>query len=206
MASCISGNRVVIPLFSAQEKGNIQVLDVRWNKITKIPSDDEFLKKLSLIDLRDNPLNCANIPRWQNIRSDCLKLEKTVQKTTSTSKWKWLTTQPTLILVSDVTVIGGEHLTPGTISITRTPGTNSITRTRITASTSTSRITPSTWPAFSNMPTINTIPINEEEGGVDFYLHVTLGPAGVLYVLVTAFMLIRRWLRSRRTARFTREM
>lgn len=63
-------------------------------------------------------------------------------------------------------------------------------------------IRPSNWPdsrKFKNIEmTIKTESVDMEEASIDFYLHVTLGPLGVLYVIASVFVIIKQWIRRRR--------
>lgn len=239
-ASCLRKNLSMVPKFSEREESLFDYLDLRWNNIHFLPGDDKFLPKLRFIDLTFNPVQCNNITRWKNVKTDCL-FKDSLRKNNSVSFKTTLigsvsrnrhsnkvstnsqgrttatrpdsVTSPALVLDNPETIRHNPETTPTTI--TRSDPTTTFAPVALTQETT----TPSTvhipgttpMPNPSNPQRKSTISLStmaemrvDQTESIDFYLHVTLGPMGVLYVLGTLFVILKRWWIRRR--QHTREM
>ena len=61
-----------IPFFGGL-LNEVDVIDLRYNKITFINESRKEEFEMVELDLRKNPLNCSELPNWANIISDCKK-------------------------------------------------------------------------------------------------------------------------------------
>lgn len=214
LATCSRKKLTELPRFSDADKKLFTTLFVRWNFIRYI-RNDKHLEGLKLIDARNNPLNCSNLPRWINLKTDCQnKLMQQSQEIFSREKTKDDTTNVMQITSpSTFPFISEFDKSLPDLSASYSRSTPTITLTTVKAapsspeeispkelsikiSTHTSDITSrneSTDKLFIVTPNRNM----EEQNSLDFYLHVTLGPAAVLYILATIAFCVRYYLRRR---------
>lgn len=267
LASCLRKKLVIVPKFSQKEQSLFDYLDLRWNNIHSLPSDDNFLRELHHIDMTHNPVQCDNFTRWQNVKTDCLDIDKDsynknnsisfkttfigsfsgnrhFNKRSTISQFKSqrrITISASLSTSSDrTTQIGNlpksEETVPTTVPDPETTPALDLHNIEVISTTTlpdpptrfestlpAREITlASTVPNPEREPTPNShksqrIPTlsvstmavmrvdqTEEAQSIDFYLHVTLGPMGVLYVLGSLIIILKRWWRRRR--QHTREM
>lgn len=219
IASCTKQQLKKIPLFTDLEKTYFNKLYLRWNLIKSVRMDPH-LENLELIDLRNNPLKCESIPQWKNIHLDCInKLSTSSMTTISPPKKKQIaekseimqrSTQQLKIASSHITLSTVYHsiTIANTLSTDSSPGSSVISADIHSLSTRllSEKVTDQPSSFFSTSLTSDSdslkdfqssTPKMEKDNSLDFYLHVTLGPIGVLYVLASIMVVIRIYLRRR---------
>lgn len=222
LATCARRNLRSFPQFTKTEEKNIQILILRWNKINQIPRK-EFIQNLGKIDLRENPLNCSLLPPWSNIVSDCLmSTKKTIsdslittkklqqvtistKPTNPTSVTTTLSKSSTLVkFFSKVTTVKYTTTTSFREQISTEQGlfhetTSNRKETTIYLSSLFSTESSIHKQTTSSMPAEQS----QSDDSVEFFLHVTLGPIAVLYIVSTMIWLIKRWCQRRTQYRRT---
>lgn len=162
-----------VPRFMAKERLTYHHLDLRWNSITNLDRND--IENFKEIDIRGNPINCSVVPRTHHIKSDCIFDNyvitphfETLRPLTMGNSAEKQPSNDNLPTTFPVTI--RDHSTTG--SIGRANRRN-----------------------FSEKPEMSILPT---DSSVDFYVHVTLGPIGVIYVLATVAFFIHRHIKNAR--------
>jgi hypothetical protein len=205
IASCTRKSLTEMPYFHANEIRTFDRLYLRWNFIRDIRPDPHF-KSLKLIDLRNNPIQCEVVTNWDNLLVDCIKtvLPHTTEKSV-------ITTNPTTFSSPIVTQnsppeIDSSNPDPVTFKTLSPSYAETISMEKVDSQVLPSSVTTPRKIQVELSPTLpstDTVIMSSESASsdgnnVEFYLHVTLGPMAVLYIITTIFLIIRRHLRNRR--------
>jgi hypothetical protein len=190
LISCVRQNLRILPNFGLKNFRKYDILDLRWNKIKSI--NIRKLSQFRQVDLRKNPLNCTGMLSFFHIKTDCIyrslshALTASIQTTLETSFGNRPEVKPDLLLISS--------------SRTQFPSSSTFNPRKLTTDSR-----PDSTSFYPNLEETNTssedkMTNNPADSTVEFYLHVTLGPIGVLYVCATAIIMIRQYLRRRSDA------
>lgn len=268
LITCLRQNLQHVPNFSESVAQKFKYLDLRWNKIRNIGTDNKILRQFLSVDLRENNLNCSTTNYFPNVKTNCAvygKAKNVIHESTKTSdsllefflstpadyksekesksstdgtgtstsyltstsvQFKSTVTTRAVHRSSSLSAITNQDFpitTDIVISSQRTPTTKefeiSTQKSQFTNSESIQTLSkqllitqiaitsdvplPSSTEKMTNNFKIPTNEESQEESQLDFYLHVTLGPIGILYVVATLFLLVKYWIRRRNLQRLT---